>query len=62
MNTITPGLRSCLRPWVRLASALVTCVALATPALASAAQSASIFKEQKFSDHAPLTIDYDFTL
>ncbi|HQX58405.1 MAG TPA: flagellar basal body P-ring protein FlgI [Burkholderiaceae bacterium] len=35
MNTITPGLRSCLRPWVRLASALVTCVALATPALAA---------------------------
>ncbi len=35
MNTITPGLRSCLRPWVRLAAALVTCVALATPALAA---------------------------
>ena len=35
---------------------------LATPALAGAARSASIFKDQKFSDHAPLTIDYDFNL
>ena len=32
---------------------------LGTPALAKSAKSASIFKEQRFSDHAPLTIDYD---
>jgi len=34
----------------------------ATPALAALAKRAAIYKEQKFSDHAPLTIDYDFAL
>jgi len=31
---------------------------LATPKLAAAAQTASIYKTEKFSDHAPLTIEY----
>ena len=31
---------------------------IATPGLAQRAQTASIYKEQRFSDHAPLTIDY----
>jgi exodeoxyribonuclease-3 len=35
---------------------------LATPKMATLAQRAAIYKEQKFSDHAPLTIDYDFSL
>lgn len=35
---------------------------LATPGLAALARSASIYKDQWFSDHAPLTIDYDLTL
>ncbi len=35
---------------------------LATPALAATARHASVFKEQWFSDHAPLIIDYDFRL
>ena len=35
---------------------------LATPGLAAKAQRASIFKDQRFSDHAPLIIDYDFKL
>jgi exodeoxyribonuclease-3 len=35
---------------------------LATPALAAQARSAVIYKAQKFSDHAPLTVDYGFTL
>jgi len=35
---------------------------LATAALADAACKASIYKAQKFSDHAPLTIDYDLAL
>jgi exodeoxyribonuclease III len=35
---------------------------LATPALAETAQRAAVFKDQRFSDHAPLTIDYGFTL
>jgi exodeoxyribonuclease III len=35
---------------------------LATPGIAALAQSAAIYKGQKFSDHAPLTIDYDFKL
>ena len=33
---------------------------LATRALAEKAQSASVYKEQRFSDHAPLTVVYDF--
>ncbi|MCP5269965.1 MAG: exodeoxyribonuclease III [Burkholderiaceae bacterium] len=35
---------------------------LATPKLAAKAHSAAIYKDRKFSDHAPLTIDYDFKL
>ena len=35
---------------------------LATPALAAKAKAATIYKTQKFSDHAPLAIDYDFKL
>ena len=35
---------------------------LATPALAKKAKSEHIYLEQRFSDHAPLVIDYDFTL
>jgi exodeoxyribonuclease-3 len=31
---------------------------IATPGLALRAQTAEIYKEQRFSDHAPLTIDY----
>lgn len=32
---------------------------IATPAIAHSARRASIYKEERFSDHAPLTIDYD---
>jgi exodeoxyribonuclease-3 len=32
---------------------------IATPALAAKAKSCSVFKEQRFSDHAPLIVDYD---
>lgn len=32
----------------------------ATPAVAAAARAASVYKAQRFSDHAPLTIDYDW--
>ena len=35
---------------------------LATPALAATARQASVYKAQRFSDHAPLSIDYDFGL
>ena len=35
---------------------------LATPGLAVLARSAGVYKDQKFSDHAPLTVDYDFPL
>jgi exodeoxyribonuclease-3 len=34
----------------------------ATPALAAKAKVASIYLEQRFSDHAPLTIDYALTI
>jgi exodeoxyribonuclease-3 len=35
---------------------------LATPKTAQLARHESIFKTIKFSDHAPITVDYDFTL
>jgi exodeoxyribonuclease-3 len=35
---------------------------LATPALAALARSEHIYKSEKFSDHAPITVDYEFTL
>ncbi len=35
---------------------------MATPGMAKLATVASIFKESRFSDHAPLTIDYKFML
>jgi exodeoxyribonuclease-3 len=33
---------------------------LATPALAGTARQATVYKAQRFSDHAPLCIDYDY--
>jgi exodeoxyribonuclease-3 len=33
---------------------------IATPGLAATARHAAIYKDQRFSDHAPLTIDYDW--
>lgn len=35
---------------------------LATPGLAALAKREATYTETKFSDHAPLTIDYDFKL
>lgn len=35
---------------------------IATPAIAATAQQAQVYKEQRFSDHAPLIIDYAATL
>ena len=35
---------------------------LATPATAALARSEHIYKDVKFSDHAPITVDYDLTL
>jgi exodeoxyribonuclease-3 len=35
---------------------------VATPGLGELARSASVYKEQRFSDHAPLTMDYRFEL
>ena len=35
---------------------------VATPGIAARAVKASIFKRRRFSDHAPLTIDYDYAL
>ncbi|HMN21014.1 MAG TPA: exodeoxyribonuclease III [Ottowia sp.] len=33
---------------------------LATPATARLARQTAIYKDEKFSDHAPITVDYDF--
>ena len=35
---------------------------LATPGIAALARREAIYLDQRFSDHAPLTVDYDFTL
>lgn len=35
---------------------------ISTPGLGQTAQHASIYKDERFSDHAPLTIDYDWDL
>ena len=35
---------------------------IATPGIAKHAQSTSIYKDSRFSDHAPLTIEYDYQL
>ena len=34
---------------------------IATPAIAASARKVKIYKDQRYSDHAPLTIDYDYT-
>jgi len=33
---------------------------IATPGIAATAKETAVYKEQRFSDHAPLTVDYDF--
>jgi exodeoxyribonuclease-3 len=35
---------------------------IVTPGLAAKAQQTCIYKEQRFSDHAPLLIDYDYDM
>lgn len=35
---------------------------MATPVLAERARSAHVYKQDKFSDHAPLVVDYDYPL
>ncbi|MCF8157720.1 MAG: endonuclease/exonuclease/phosphatase family protein, partial [Rhodoferax sp.] len=35
---------------------------LATPAAAAGAKASAVYKDVKFSDHAPLTIEYDWAL
>jgi exodeoxyribonuclease III len=35
---------------------------IATPGVAATAKKCSIYKDQRFSDHAPLTIDYDYPI
>ena len=35
---------------------------LATPAMADKARREAIYKAEKFSDHAPITIEYEMTI
>jgi len=35
---------------------------IATPGIAAKAKAASVYKAERFSDHAPLIVDYDFNL
>ena len=34
---------------------------MCTPALAATATQAHVYKDEKFSDHAPLVVDYDYS-
>ena len=46
-------------------STWVMCVAdyhLVTPDVAALAHTEHIYKDQRFSDHAPMTVDYELTL
>ncbi len=49
-------------PHIELRAFCAIIYQLATDGLAATARTASIYKDEKFSDHAPLTISYDFTL
>jgi len=35
---------------------------IATPGIAASAKRVAIYKDERFSDHAPLTVDYDYVL
>lgn len=35
---------------------------VATPGIAATAREAAVYKDQRFSDHAPLIVDYDYSL
>ena len=35
---------------------------IATPGLAATAREVAVYKAQRFSDHAPLTVDYEFNV
>ena len=51
--------------WLQLALFWAFCridYQLATPGVAALARREHIYLDQRFSDHAPLTIDYDFKL
>lgn len=52
------------RPLRRLQFAVFrrTTYHLATPAFAALARAEHIYKAEKFSDHAPMTVDYEFSL
>ncbi|NML48613.1 hypothetical protein HHL11_33065 [Ramlibacter sp. G-1-2-2] len=39
-----------------------TCYRLATPGLAELARTEAIYKTERFSDHAPITVEYDLAL
>jgi exodeoxyribonuclease-3 len=35
---------------------------IATPRLAAAARRATVYRKERFSDHAPLIVDYDYPM
>ena len=39
-----------------------TCYHLATPGFAQLARRETIYKTERFSDHAPVTVEYEFAL
>jgi exodeoxyribonuclease-3 len=48
------------RPGAQQASVFCrTCYHLATPAIARLARREAIYRQEKFSDHAPITVEYE---
>lgn len=39
-----------------------TCYQIATPALAELARTEAIYRDTRFSDHAPITVEYELGL
>jgi exodeoxyribonuclease-3 len=35
---------------------------ITTPGIAASAKNTAIYKDERFSDHAPLTVDYDWSI
>jgi hypothetical protein len=57
----TPGGASGVKPMPRtLGGGLITRSRLRT--IAASAKTTSIYKQERFSDHAPLIVDYDWSI
>jgi exonuclease III len=61
MSALNPNAGHMRWPW-RMQVFRRTCYQIATAVIAQTASEATVYKSSRFSDHAPLTIDYDLGL